>query len=99
MPKKIDSITGYKLGMTVTTSGIADLMSEDPEFCRFVSSSLKRHSQCDWGDICKEDWRGNDFALQRRLRLFSSYNHRTRKIWIITEADRSVTTILFPDEF
>lgn len=99
MPKKIDGITGFNLGMTVTTSGVADLMNEDPEFCRFVGTSLKRHSQCDWGDICEEDWKENEFALQRNLRLFSSYNHKVNKIWIITESDHSVTTILFPEEY
>lgn len=66
-----------------------------------AESLLQRHFSGDWGDLCAQDKAENDFALTRALRIFSAYVlPRTRvKIWIITEADRSVTTLLLPDEY
>ena len=54
----------------------------------------------DWGNLCAEDRAENNQGLVRGGRLFSAYGHNSLpKIWIITEWDRSVTTILFPDEY
>ena len=54
----------------------------------------------DWGDVCEEDRKENEFSLENHLRLFSVYHLGDgTKIWIITEADRSVTTILLPSEY
>ena len=71
------------------------------DFAHFVTSSLKRHARGDWGNLCQEDREQNELALRAaNLRLFSAYEHwRLPKIWIITEADRSVTTVLFPEEY
>jgi len=61
---------------------------------------LQRHWRGDWGDLSDEDRRENDFSVDRQLRLLSAYHLPDRtKIWIITEADRSVTTILLPEEY
>ncbi len=61
---------------------------------------LMRHASGDWGDVCNEDRSENEFALDRQLRLFSVYHLSDgTKIWVITEADRSVTTILLPSEY
>lgn len=61
---------------------------------------LMRHAAGDWGDVCEEDRLANEFALENELRLFSVYHLSDgTKIWIITEADRSVTTILLPSEY
>ena len=61
---------------------------------------LIRHSQCDWGDLCQEDKESNNYALENGERLLSAYKLRDgEKIWIITEWDRSVTTILFPSDY
>ncbi len=61
---------------------------------------LIRHAQGDWGDVCKEDWKTNNDALKNGLRLLSSYKlPDDKKIWIITEWDRSVTTLLFPEDY
>ena len=63
-------------------------------------AALARHSRCDWGECGPEDWQANDEAVDQELRLFSVYRDRNGvKFWIITEADRSVTTILLPDEY
>ncbi len=65
-----------------------------------VSDALARHAQCDWGDDCTEDKDANDSALRDGLRVFSVYHDRNGvKFWIITEADRAATTILFPDDY
>lgn len=94
------STVKFPLGQTVMTRGVADRVAVDSAFAAFVVESLKRHASGDWGDLCEEDKRENEFALGRRLRLFSAYEKKNLpKIWIITEADRSVTTTLFPEEY
>lgn len=60
---------------------------------------LTRHMSGDWGDMCEEDKQTNDQALQHGGRLFSAYNVDGKKVWIITEHDRSATTTLLPDEY
>lgn len=59
-----------------------------------------RHLRCDWGDTCDHDRKLNDQALSSGDRLFSVY-HSTegRKFWVITESDRSATTILLPEDY
>ena len=60
---------------------------------------LYRHVSGDWGDLDAEDQEANDFAVVQGRRILSAYTLNTGvKIWCITEADRSVTTILLPDE-
>jgi hypothetical protein len=61
---------------------------------------LRRHVRGDWGELDAEDMEENEFSLARGLRLLSRYTLKDHTvIWIITEADRSVTTILLPDEY
>ncbi len=94
-------VTKFKTGQLVMTTGVNDKVAEDDQFARFVTDSLKRHVRGDWGDLSQEDKDANELALKEGdLRLFSAYESTgLPKIWIITEADRSVTTILFPDEY
>ena len=62
--------------------------------------ALLLHAQGNWGDVCDEDRRSNEESLLRGFRLFSVYcSSDNLKFWIITEADRSCTTILLPDEY
>ncbi|QIA03511.1 MULTISPECIES: hypothetical protein [Pseudomonas] len=86
-----------ELGALVITQGVDALMRAhrlDP-FHYFG-----RHMQGDWGDVCDEDRQLNEDALIDGNRLMSVYNINAElKIWIITEADRSVTTILLPEEY
>ena len=93
--------TVFPLGQLVMTAGVNEKVSEDPKFAEFVTKSLDRHKTGDWGDMCPEDKQENDLALKAgNLRIFSAYeDSELPKIWIITEADRSATTILFPDEY
>ena len=60
---------------------------------------LARHAKGDWGDLCAFDRRQNERALREGLRVFSSYETLAGRVWIITEADRSATTILLPEEY
>ena len=60
---------------------------------------LIRHHQGDWGDLEREDKQANDAALINGSRLFSAYIVQGVKFWVITEADRSSTTILLPSEY
>lgn len=60
---------------------------------------LSRHMRGDWGDLCNEDKAENELSLEHDFRLLSNYAvTQTRKLWVITEADRSVTTLLLPEE-
>jgi hypothetical protein len=85
----------FALGQTVITPGaVAILTTTD------VLKALARHAAGDWGDVCDEDRLSNAEALRTGARLLSAYrNCEGAKFWIITEADRSVTTILLPEEY
>ena len=61
---------------------------------------LVRHQGGDWGDLCAADARENERSLKHGWRLLSSYTLRTgAKVWLLTESDRSVTTILKPEDY
>jgi len=90
----------FKTGTLVMTAGVNDLAAANESFAHFVRKSLQRHTEGDWGDLSAEDVKENEYALGKHLRLLSAYEHNgLPKIWIITEADRSVTTVLFPDDY
>ena len=96
--KQIINSTKFELGQVVATCGVQKKMDENFYFSVAVRKCLDRHYQCDWGDLCKEDKASNEKALKGGARLFSAYEINP-KIWIITEWDRSVTTILLPEEY
>ena len=90
----------FQLGSLVWTRGVNDRIADDEGFAKFVLRSIKRHARGDWGELPPEDVQENEFSLKEGFRLLSAYHHQdSTKIWIITEADRSVTTVLFPDEY
>lgn len=90
-----DSTASFALGQTVITRGALDVLSNED-----VLRALARHARGDWGDVCDEDRAANDEALRYGSRLLSSYHTASgRKFWIITEADRSATTVLLPEEY
>jgi hypothetical protein len=66
-----------------------------------IRDALARHARGDWGVIDADDWLTNEMALLYDLRLFSAYRAEGTdlRFWIITEADRSVTTVMLPDEY
>lgn len=88
----------FKLGTIVCTRGIAEYTKKD-EFRVGIEKCLTRHATGDWGNICDEDKKTNEEGLKYGYRLMSVYNVYGTVIWIITEADRSVTTVLLPEEY
>ena len=101
-PRRLFADALFNLGQVVVTSAIDSFMKEDKEQEGWVLECLYRHARGDWGDCCEEDRQANDDALDAGDpgRLLSVYVHQDwGKIWIITEWDRSVTTILRPEEY
>ena len=85
----------FQLGRLLMTPNAMETLHPEDAFV-----SLTRHARCDWGDCCEEDATENNFSLDKYLRLFSVYHDRHgKKFWIITEADRSLTTILLPEDY
>ena len=83
-----------KILLTVGAVAALEQSGQTPE------QLLARHSFGDWGELEAEDWARNNHALDNALRLLSSYRLRDNtKIWVITEWDRSATTILLPAEY
>ena len=63
-------------------------------------SALQRHGSGDWGDCCPADRAANDVALREGFRLFSVYHsHEGRKFWVVTEAERWLTTVILAEDF
>ncbi len=93
-------IATFKMGRLLMTRGVNDQVADNEAFAKFVTESLARHAKGDWGDLCDEDRKENELSLKAGYRLLSAYESgELPKIWIITERDRSATTILFPDEY
>lgn len=90
------------LGRLYTTRGVFEQMDQSPFFYDFVWKSLKRFVEHDWGEMAEEDKKLNDEAVKSGdQRVFAAYEDKDYdfKIWIITEADRLATTVLFPEEY
>jgi hypothetical protein len=85
----------FPLGRSVITRTALDVLHpEDVQVC------LERHASGDWGELSEQDWKENEVGLRQGLRLFSVYHDRSKtKFYIITEHDRSVTTILLPEDY
>ena len=85
----------FPLGQTVATPGaLEEVHPADIQAC------IARHATGDWGDLDEDDRIENELAVMRGLRLFSVYHDRNGvKFYIITEWDRSVTTMLLPSEY
>ena len=87
----------FSLGQIVATPGALQALETAGQL---ASTFLVRHVMGDWGDLCDEDKQANDEAIADDLRILSAYRLSDGvKIWIITECDRSVTTVLLPQEY
>jgi hypothetical protein len=87
----------FELGQVVATPGALTAIEEAGQS---AGELLSRHATGDWGYLSEEDRKENEFSLVHGFRLLSSYCLRNgTKIWIITEADRSSTTLLLPEEY
>jgi hypothetical protein len=84
----------FPLGQVAITANASLRLSTEEVF-----TALKRHASGDWGDLCPEDTLANDSALDQGGRLLSAYGQGENRFWVITEADRSVTTVLLPEDY
>ncbi|HEY0428917.1 MAG TPA: hypothetical protein VGC76_14140 [Pyrinomonadaceae bacterium] len=87
----------FTLGQIFLTVGAKNALQEsNQEAFEFLS----RHQQGDWGEVCKDDKKENDFSVKNNFRILSAYKTRVGvKIWIITESDRSSSCLLLPEEY
>ena len=94
---KQSTITRFALGQTFITPGAEEALQIAGQT---AIEFLRRHISGDWGELSDDDVKENEFALKEGLRLLSAYQTgKGQKLWIITEADRSATTILLPSEY
>ncbi len=95
-PKESPTAIETPIGRLLATPGALALGAEGANLAHYLS----RHQRGDWGDPCASDAAANDAALRYDDgRLFSAYETPHGRLWIITEADRSATTMLLPDEY
>lgn len=92
----------FELGRLEATYSISAAMEDDAAFHSFVMASLGRYRSCDWGELSANDRQANDAAVTNGDdRILAAYvsEELQKKIWIITEADRRFTTVMFPQEY
>lgn len=91
----------FPLGMLHVTSTLLEALGDHAEDA--LQMALNRHATCDWGELDGHDRRVNDAAFHYGGRLLSAYDHQGQhsvvRYWIITEADRSATTALLPEDY
>ena len=95
MSVEAHSIAKFRLGKIVSTpNALSQLTQED------ILTGIRRHQAGDWGDVDSHDRQANDRALIERTRLLSVYHAVSGiRFWLITEADRSATTVLLPEDY
>ena len=87
----------FLLGQIVATQGALEVLEASHQS---PSEFLARHAKGDWGELSADDIAENEFSLKNGFRLLSSYLTASgQKLWVITEEDRSSTTLLLPDEY
>ena len=87
----------FSLGQVVATPGALTALQKAGQL---PQEFLTRHVQGDWGELCEEDKHENALSLERGFRLLSRYSTSAGEaLYVITEADRSVTTLLLPEEY
>ncbi len=85
----------FPFGQIVATSNALSKLTQMD-----ILSALSRHAKGDWGEVCEEDRQENELSLKEGFRLLSVYHGSNgTKFWIITESDRSVTTVLLPEDY
>jgi hypothetical protein len=91
------AIPRFQLGQILATPGALEALEDAGQT---INDFLDRHAQCDWGELCQEDWDENEYSLQEGFRLLSAYTTlKGEKLYLITEADRSSSTLLRPEEY
>lgn len=84
-----------ELGDVYATPGALERITQED-----IIKAIERHRKHDWGEVCEEDWESNNESVEMGYRILSQYTASNGTVfWIITEADRSATTILLPEEY
>ncbi len=86
----------FEMGRTSGTPGVMAMLEEAGVTAQ---SLFERHHMGFWGNVDEDDWQANERALVEGDRLFSVYKVGEQKVYVITEADRSATTIMLADEY
>lgn len=87
--------TKLHLGRVVATPNALQQLSDED-----IAAALSRHERGDWGDVCEDDRAENELSLKEGFRILSVYRTKDgEKFWVITEADRSATTVLMPEDY
>ena len=95
--KNDKSTERFPLGQTVATPDALEAMEQAGQV---PLELFQRHQRGDWGEVCPDDAAENELSLNEGFRLMSVYTLKTgTKVWVITEADRSATTILLPEDY
>lgn len=90
----------FPIGRPVMTQGVNELLGDEAQGRAIALDLLLRHQTGDWGDMDASDKAANDRALKTGERIFSAYHLKDgTRVWVITEWDRSYTTILLPEEY
>lgn len=93
----------FDIGKLVATAGVHEVMANNPLFKEFVNRSLERYFVCDWGDSCEDSVQQNNKAVdgedEKIFAVYEMTGHPDNTIWIITDPDRSTTTIQFPHKY
>ena len=92
----------FPLGRIMMTTNLQGKLQEaNPEgWEEELQGLITRHASGDWGDIAEEDQRENELSVRQGFRIFSAYTTGSGiRVWVITEADRSVTTALLPQDY
>ena len=94
MQSKHASPFKFAFGVITITETVQNSLTPEEYF-----AGLGRHMTCDWGDLSPSGYEENYEAVIEGHRIFSAYGKGNRRFWIITEADRSTTTILMPEDY
>jgi hypothetical protein len=91
-----DRIAGarFPLGQLVITPAATERLTSEE-----IADGIIRHARGDWGDISPGDAAENELSVREGFRLLSAYGRGVRRFWVITEADRSATTVLLPEDY
>jgi hypothetical protein len=89
------SIAKFRLGQLVSTQNVMSQLTQED-----ILMTIRRHQAGDWGDVTENSQQANERALIEHTRLLAVYHAASGiKFWLITEADRSVTTVLLPEDY
>lgn len=91
----------FRHGPIRMTKSISEMVDNDDNFRKFIVKAISKYLVCNWGDTNSTDWYINDKAVRDNQRILAVYIYKPLKknVWIVTEYDRSSTTVMFPEEY